>query len=140
MLIDKTNKDPAVLVVIGKVVHDWVYCGPSGNWSINNKYDSLKEAKYQFSIGHPDHDVFAKEFDVAFKTLGKVQAVIASTQDHQHLLMGKNNKVNNIRFSANVFEQWDVVSEPFDTVYPLLTTLNSPSKFHLLKHLTSSDF
>ena len=50
MLIDKTDKDPVVLVVIGKVVHDWVYCGPSGNWSINNKYDSLKEAKYQFSI------------------------------------------------------------------------------------------
>jgi hypothetical protein len=84
--------------------------------------------------------VFAKEFNVAFKTLGKVQAVIASTQDHQHLLMGENNKVNNIRFSTNVFEQWDVISEPFDTVYPLLTKFSSPSKFHLLKHLTSSDF
>jgi hypothetical protein len=140
MLVDKTDKDPAVLVVVGKVVHDWVYCGPSGNWSINNKYGSLKEAKYQLSIGRPDDDMFAKEFNVSFKTLGKVQAVIASTQDRQHLLMGENDKVNNIRFSANVFEQRDVVSEPFDTVYPLLTELNSPSKCHLLKHLTSSDF
>jgi hypothetical protein len=140
MLVDKTDKDPAVLVVVGKVVHDRVYCGPSGNWSINNKYGSLKEAKYQFSIGRPDEDMFAKEFDVAFKTLGKIQAAIASTQDRQHLLMGENDKVNKIRFSANVFEQRDVVSEFFDTVYPLLTDLNSPSKCQLSKHPTLSDF
>jgi hypothetical protein len=119
---------------------DQVYCGPSGNRLINNKYGSLKEAKYQFSIGRPNKDVFVKEFDIAYKTLGKVQTVIASTQDRQHLLMGENKKVNNIRFSANIFEQCDVVSKLFDPIYPLLTELNSLSKFHLLKHPTSSDF
>ena len=109
-LVEKQNREPAVLIVVGKVVNDRVFCGPSGNWSTNNKFGSLKEAKYQFAIGRPDEELFAKEFDTAFKTLGKVQSGIASTQERQHLLVGEVDKINNIRFSANVFEEREAVS------------------------------
>ena len=129
MLVDKQHRESAILIIVGKVVHDRVFCGPSGNWLMNNKFSSLKEAKYQFSIGRPDKDVFAKEFDTAFKTLGKVQSGITSTQEWQHLLVGKNDKVNNIRFSANVFEEHEVVSVSHHIVYIYAQQLQSQSRF-----------
>jgi hypothetical protein len=110
VLVDRHTADPAVVIVVGKVVHDWIYCGTTGNYSANNKYGLLKSAKYQFTIGRPDQDIFANEFDIAFKTFVKVQSGIAATQDRQHFLIGENSKVNNIRFTAPVFEERPTVS------------------------------
>jgi hypothetical protein len=109
ILVDKQNKETAVVIVVGKVVHDRVYCGPSGNWSTNNEYGCLKDAKYQFTICCPDEEIFAQEFDVAFKTLGKIQAAIASTQDRRNLLVGEADKLNNIKFSSSVFKERECV-------------------------------
>ena len=95
---------------MGKVVHDRVYCGPSGNWSIGNSYRSLKEAKCQLTIWRPDEEVFAKDFDNAFKTIGKVQSTIASSQNRRNLLIGKSELINNICFSAPLFEQRPTMS------------------------------
>ena len=132
ILMDKQDKELAILIVVGKVVHDRVYCGPSGNWSIGNSYGSLKEAKCQLTICRPDEEVFAKEFDNAFKTIGKIQSTIASNQDRRNLLIGESELINNIRFSAPLFEQRPAVS----TAYVLEGFLNitnrlfffSPSK------------
>jgi hypothetical protein len=110
ILVEKETADIAVAVVVGKIIHDRVYCGPTGNYTSNSKYDTLKTAKYQLTIGRPDQEVFAKEFDTAFKTLGKVQSGITSTNDHQHFLIGENDKVNNMRFTAPVFEERPTVS------------------------------
>ena len=108
ILVDKQTADIAVAVVVGKVIHDRVYCGPSGNYTSNSKYSTLKTAKYQLTIGRPDQEVFAKEFDTAFKTLRKVQSGIVSTNDRHHF--GENDKVNNMRFTAPVFEERLTVS------------------------------
>lgn len=104
MLRDKSDGSDCVAVVVGKVVNDRLFCGPQGNWSVGGQYGSLKSAKFQLTICRPDEDVFAKEYDVAFKTLGKVQAAIAYTTTREHLLIGEDQKLDNIRFSANVFE------------------------------------
>jgi hypothetical protein len=109
ILVDKQNKETAVVILVGKVVHDRVYCGPSGNWSTNNQYGCLKDAKYQFTVCRPDDDIFAQEFDAAFKSLGKVQAAIAGTQDRRNLLVGETDKVNNIKFSSPVFKERECV-------------------------------
>jgi hypothetical protein len=74
-------------------------------------------AKYQLTIGRPDQEVFAKEFDTAFKTLEKVQSRIASTQDRQHFLIGANDKVNNMRFTAPVFEERPTVHFTYCVVH-----------------------
>jgi hypothetical protein len=140
VLVDKQNREPTVLIVVGKVVHDRVFCGPSGNWSMNNKFGSLKEAKYQFSIGRPDEDVFMKEFNAAFKTLGKVQSGIALTQERSHLLVGENDKVNSIRFSANVFEEREIVSISLHVVYIYAHRLRSQSRFRRPRIKTLLDF
>lgn len=117
VLVDKQNKETAVVVVVGKVVHDRVYCGPSGNWSSNNAYGSLKAAKYQFTICCPDEEIFANDFDVAFKTLGKIQAAVASTSDRRNLLVGEADKINNIKFSGPVFEERERVSVKCEYIY-----------------------
>ena len=111
VLVDKQDKELAVLIVVGKVVHDRVYCGPSGNWATGNSYGSLKDAKSQLTICRPDEDEFAKDFDNAFKTIGKIQSAIATSQDRRNLLIGESDLINNIRFSAPLFEQRPSVSE-----------------------------
>ena len=110
-LVDKQDKELAVLIVVGKVVHDRVYCGPSGNWATGNLYGSLKDAKSQLMICRPDEDDFAKDFNNAFKTIGKIQSAIATSQDHRKLLIRESDLINNIRFSAPLFEQRPSVSE-----------------------------
>jgi hypothetical protein len=110
VLVDKQTKELAILIVVGKVVHDHVYCGPSRNWSIRNSYRSLKEAKCQLTICRPDKEVFAMDFDNAFKTIGKVQSTIASSQDRRNLLISKSELINNICFSAPLFEQRPTMS------------------------------
>jgi hypothetical protein len=105
ILVEKESAQVAVVIVVGKIIHDRLYCGPTGNYTSNSKFGTLKTAKYQLTIGRPDQEVFANEFDTAFKTLQKVQSGIASTQDRQHFLIGENDKVNNIRFTAPVFDE-----------------------------------
>jgi hypothetical protein len=105
MLKNKVDKEDAVIIVIRKVNKDRVFCGPNGDWSSANNYGSLKAAKYTFTISCPDEDVFARNFDTAFKALGNIQANIASTQNCELFLLGEGDKVNEIRFSAPVFEE-----------------------------------
>jgi hypothetical protein len=116
VLIDKQNKEPAVAIIVGKVVHDHVFCGPSGNWSTGNEFRSLKDAKYQFTICHPDDEIFSSDYESSFKKLGKVQFAIATTQDRRNLLVDETEKLNNIRFSAPVFKERDSVSTYFPVV------------------------
>lgn len=113
VLVDKQTKDLGVLMVVEKVVHDRLFCGPSGNWSTNNSYGSLEGAKYQLTLCPPDEDIFLNEFDIAFKTLGKVQSSIAATHERHNLLIGEDEKVNNIKFSKLVFEERDEVRTRF---------------------------
>jgi hypothetical protein len=110
MLFEKTSGDPTVLIIVGKVVDDRLFCGPQGNWSIGNQYGNLKTAKYQFLIGRLDEDVFVKDYDAAFKTLSRLQSSVASSANREHLLIGKSNWVNGIKFSTNVFETRPTVS------------------------------
>lgn len=117
VLVDKQNKEPAVAIIVGKVVHDRVFCGPSGNWSTGNEFGCLKDAKYQFTICRPDDEIFSKDYESSFKTLGKVQSAIATTQDRRNLLVGETEKLNNIRFSGPVFKERDTVSTFFLMVF-----------------------
>jgi len=112
ILKDKKDGEDAVIIVVGKVVKDRVYCGPVGNWSTDNRWGSLKTAKYTFSIGKPDDEHFARDFEAAFKMLGKLQSNIAVSTKREHLLLGEGEKVHNIRFTANVFEERPVVCSP----------------------------
>ena len=112
MLKNKIDKDDAVAIVVGKVIDDRLSCGPTGNWSTGNVYGSLKGAKFCFALGQPDEEVFAKEFDIAFKTLGKLQSYIASTPNRLHFVMGKSEKFQTLRFATNIFEERETVSEP----------------------------
>jgi hypothetical protein len=109
MLKNKRDKEDSILIVVGKVNKDRVFCGPAGNWFPTNTWGNLRKAKYTFMIGPPDEDTFAQDFDTAFKSLAKLQANIASTQNREHLLLGEGEKIHNIRFSANVFEERDIV-------------------------------
>ena len=111
VLVNKQTNELATVIIVGKVVHDRVYCGPSGTWATGNRWGSLKEAKYQLTLYRPDEEIFANEFDAAFRNLGKVQSSIAVTQDRKNLLIGENEKINNVRFSASVFEQRERVSD-----------------------------
>ena len=110
VLVDKQSNDLATIVVVGKVVHDRIFCGPSGTWAAGNKWGSLKDAKYQLTLYRPDDEIFGQEFNTAFKMLGKVQSSIAMTQDRKNFLIGENERVNNIRFSAPIFEEREIVS------------------------------
>lgn len=104
ILRDNHDGSDCTAIIVGKVVNDRLFCGPQGNWSVGGQFGSLKTAKYQFTVCRPDEDVFAKEYDVAFKALGRVQAAIAHTSTREHLLIGEDHNLNNVRFSANVFE------------------------------------
>jgi hypothetical protein len=95
VLVNKQTNDLATIVVVGKVVHDQIYCGPSGTWISGNKWGSLKDAKYQLTLYKPDDEIFGQEFDTVFKTLGKVQSGIVMMQDRKNLLIGENERVNN---------------------------------------------
>lgn len=110
MLSNKDDKSDAVLIVVGKVVNDRLFCGPAGNWTTKNSYGSLKTAKYQFTIGPPNEEVFATDFEAAFKNLGRIQAAVALSQKREHLLIGENDRFHNIRFSTNVFQPRPTVS------------------------------
>jgi hypothetical protein len=110
MLKNKRDGEDAVVIVIGKVVQDRIYCGPVGNWSTDNRWGSLKTSKYTFSIGKPDDEQFGQDFETAFRMLGKLQSNIAVTRNREHLLLGEGEKIHNIRFTANVFEERPVVS------------------------------
>jgi hypothetical protein len=109
MVQNKVDKKDSVIIVVGKVINDRLFCRPAGNWSVGNQYGSLKSAKYAFTIGQPDEEVFANDFDIAFKNLAKIQANIASTPHREHLLIGEGEQIHNIRFTANVFEERDMV-------------------------------
>src|SRR5258708_1913912 len=65
MLKNKVDKEDAVLIVVGKVVDNRLFCRPQGNWATNNQYGSLKAAKFTFTLGRPDEEVFANNFDNA---------------------------------------------------------------------------
>ena len=117
VLVNKRTNDLATIIIVGKVVHDRIFCGPSGTWVTGNRWGSLKDAKYQLTLHRPDDDIFGNDFDVAFKALGKVQSSIAVTSDRRNLLIGENKKVNNIRFSAPVFEERESVGRTFLSRY-----------------------
>jgi hypothetical protein len=119
MLKNKDDKDNAVIIVVGKVVDDHLSCGPTGNWASGNQYGSLKNVKYNFTLGQPDEEVFANDFETAFKTLGKIQSSVASTPNRLHFLLGEGDKFKTLRFSTNVFEERAVVSFPFLPPSPL---------------------
>jgi hypothetical protein len=42
ILNDVKTKEDAVVIIVGKVVKDRIYCGTTGNWSTENRYGSLK--------------------------------------------------------------------------------------------------
>ena len=109
VLVDKRANDLATVIVVGKVVHNHIFCGPTGTWSTGNRWGCLRDAKYQLTLHRPNEEIFATEFDNAFKTLRKVQASIAATHDQKNLLLGEDEKVNNIHFSAAIFEERDTV-------------------------------
>ena len=79
MLKNKSDREDAVLIVIGNVINSHLFCGLSGNWSSGNQYGNLNSAKYSFSIGQPDDKVFAKDFNITFKNLGKLQSTVTTT-------------------------------------------------------------
>jgi hypothetical protein len=110
MLKNKDNRDDAVVIVVGKVIDDRLFCGPTGNWATGNQYGSLEGAKYTFVLGQPEEEVFASDFDIAFKALGKIQSSVASMSHRMHFLIGEGEKFNSLRFSTNVFEKRDAVS------------------------------
>jgi hypothetical protein len=135
ILVDKRNKEPTVAIVVGKVVHDRVFCGPSGNWSTGNEFGSLRDAKYQFTICPPDDEIFSKDYEIAFKTLGKVQSAIATTQDRRNLLIGETEKINNIKFSGPVFKERNCVSAKATT--PCLAINNCHYSLSLFRHFST---
>ena len=110
MLKNKVDKEDAILIVVRKVVDNCLFCGPQGNWATNNQYGSLKAAKFTFTLGRPDEEVFANDFDSAYKVLGKIQANIVSTPHHEHLLLGEGELFKSIRFTTPVFKEQDKVS------------------------------
>lgn len=110
ILANKSDKSDAVLIVVGRVVNDRVFCGPAGNWSSKNSFGSLKTARYQFTISAGEADLLAADFEAAFKMLSKIQGAIAFSPKREHLLVGENEKFHNIRFSTNVFEARPTVS------------------------------
>jgi hypothetical protein len=91
---NKKDGQEAVIIVIGKVIKDRIYCGPVGNWSTDNCWGSLKSAKYTFSIGKPDNEQFGHDFETAFRMLGKLQSNIAVTRNREHLLLGEGEKMH----------------------------------------------
>jgi hypothetical protein len=109
ILKSRIDNEDAVIIVIGKVSDDRLFCGPSGNWSIGNTYGSLKGAKYVFTLEEPEEQVFVDDFKSAYKTLGKLQANIAATPHRMHLLIGEGEKFTSFRFSTHLFEKRDVV-------------------------------
>ena len=109
VLVDKQANDLTTVIVVGKVVHNRIFCRPTGTWSTGNRWGCLRDAKYQLTLHRPDKEIFATEFHNTLKTLGKVQASIAATHDRKNLLLGEDEKVNNIRFSMAIFEERDTV-------------------------------
>lgn len=104
-----TNKD-TVLIIVGKVLDDYLFCGPSGNWSTNNTFGGLKTAKYNFTLTQLDEDAFTIDFTSAFKTLGTLQNNVALTPHRLHFLQGEGEQFNTLRFTTPVFEKREVVS------------------------------
>ena len=102
---DKETSDVVTVIMVGKVVDDRIFCNPSGNWSPSNKFGSLKNAKFQFALCRPDNDIFGKDYDTAFQTLSKMQTAIATTANHEHMLIGEKEKMKNIKFSAQRFQR-----------------------------------
>jgi len=110
MVKEKTTNEDAVLILVGKVLDDRLFCGPSGNWSPNNTFGGLRTAKYNFTLGLPDEDAFTSDFTSAFKTLGTLQNNIASTPHRLHFLLGEGEQFSTLRFATPVFEKREVVS------------------------------
>jgi hypothetical protein len=129
MLKNKKDSEDAVIIVVGKVVKDRVYCGPTGNWSTDNCWGSLKTVKYTFSVGKPNDEHFAHDFETAFKMLGKLQSNIAVTRNREHLLVGEGEKVHNIRFTANVFEERPIVCFRLKHALTVCSNPSTPARF-----------
>lgn len=110
MVKEKITNEDAVLILVGKVLDDRLFCGPSGNWSPNNTFGGLRTAKYNFTLGLPDEDAFTNDFTSAFKTLGTLQNNIASTPHRLHFLLGEGEQFSTLRFATPVFEKREVVS------------------------------
>ena len=110
MLKNKDTRDDAVVMVIGKVIDDCLFCGPTGSWLTGNQYGSLEGAKYTFVLGWPKEEVSASDFDITFKALGKIQSSVVSMPHRMHFLIGEGEKFNFLRFSTNIFKKRDVIS------------------------------
>ena len=109
VLVDKRANDLATVIVVGKVMHDHIFCRPMGTWFTGNHWGCLRDTKYQLTLHLPNKEIFVTEFDNTFKTLRKVQASIAATHDWKNLLLGEDENVNNICFSTAIFEERDTV-------------------------------
>ena len=110
MVKEKFTNEDAVLILVGKVLDDHLFCGPSGNWSPNNTFGGLKTAKYNFTLGQPDENVFTEDFTFTFKALGALQNNIMSTSHRLHFLLGKGEQFHTLRFATPVFEKREDVS------------------------------
>lgn len=104
-LADADSGNIAVGIIVGKVNPDRIACGSVGNWAGKDPFGTFDKAKYQFTLGRPDDPAFAKDWDVAYQTLQRVQKKTSrSGNDQYFLLNGKN-----IKFSQNVFEKRETV-------------------------------
>jgi hypothetical protein len=56
-------------------------------------------AKFQFTLCHPDDTVFSSDFNEAIANVRNLQAAIAGTKVHRHLLAGEA-KLPNVKLSS----------------------------------------
>ncbi|KAF7969312.1 hypothetical protein HWV62_27747 [Athelia sp. TMB] len=105
VLVDKTTKRIAVLIVVGKVNATKMRCGPAGTFAGEVTFGTFDKAKYQFSISRPDEPVMAKEYDKAVKIMTLLQKDVGKTEKHEHFIIDKSD----MRFSQGIFERRDRV-------------------------------
>ncbi|KAF7985886.1 hypothetical protein HWV62_43766 [Athelia sp. TMB] len=109
VLVDKTTKRIAVLIVVGKVNSTKMRCGPAGTFAGEITYGTFDKAKFQFSISRPDEPIMAKEYDKALKIMSLLQKDVAKTDKHEHFIIDKGD----MKFSQGIFEKRD---RPIDNV------------------------
>lgn len=106
MLAESQSGDIAVAILVAKVTADRISCGAVGNHSNKVTFGPLEKAKYQFTVGRPDDEVFGTEYDVLYPILAKVQKSIAKTGNPQYFLLDDKK----IKFSQDVFIKRATVS------------------------------
>jgi hypothetical protein len=103
--VEKSNREEAVFIMVGKVVDSRFRCGPVGNYNMRYKDDTpLQKAKYQLSIGVPDEPALVDDFNKAFALLKQLQTTVAAGSDKRYLLVDKNG-IRNVSLSSKVFTE-----------------------------------